>query len=53
MRGMMQGQIAFLAFYFVVWILLPLFGFATYLLALATAGLTGVVVSRWQQRLQS
>jgi len=53
MRGMMQGQIAFLAFYFVIWSLLPLLGFATYLLALTAAGLAGVVVSRWQQRLRS
>ena len=53
MRGMMQGQIAFLAFYFVVWSLLPLLGFATYLLALAAAGLAGVVVNRWEQRFRS
>jgi len=53
MRGMMQGQIGFLAFYFVVWSLLPLLGFATYLLALAAAGLSGVVVNRWEQRLRS
>ena len=53
MRGMMQGQIAFLAFYFVVWSLLPLLGFATYLLALAAAGLSGVVVNRGEQRLRS
>jgi len=50
-RGMMLGQIAFLAFYTVVWALLPSLGMLAYLPALIAAGVTGFVVSRATARL--
>ena len=53
MRGMMQGQIAFLFFCSVVWGLLPVLGLSAYLLALAAAGLAGIGVNRWEKRAQS
>ena len=52
-RGMMQGQIAFLFFCSVVWGILPVLGLSAYLLALAAAGLAGIGVNRWEKRAQS
>jgi len=51
-RGMMAGQVAFLAFYAVVWGLLPAMGLVTYGIALCAAALAGMGIVHWQRRLR-